>query len=137
MVTKTSTSSLRKPETMTPSTGQVTQQDILWDQQPRTTSDVDRDGWLALVRFHVYRHPEVEELYVSVDTEPVIDYWIVIPHRDIDLVERIVEDQQRKIVRLFAGTSAPPFSLDFHICYREGRVARNLIPSNGMLIPRF
>ena len=131
MVTQTATARLRESTTGQDAT------DELWEQEAQALSDVVADGWLTRIRTHVYNHPEVEELFVSIDAEPVVDYWIVIPRRDIGLVERLVEDQQKKILRLFAGTANPPFQLDFHIYYREGRVAKDLIPSNGIRIPRF
>ena len=107
------------------------------EAENQTVSDVVTDGWLGKIRSEVYKHPQVEELYVSISNELLVDYWIVIPHRDIALVRTLVEDQRQNIIGLFARTPNPPFQVDFHICYREGRPARELVPSDATLIPKF
>lgn len=105
--------------------------------QALSQSHQGNDGWLALIKQCVYvNHPRVEDVYVSIGDEGLVDYWIVIPTRDVALVRRLIEDQQQNIIRLFARTPNPPFQLDFHIIYREGREVSDLVPSGAIRIPR-
>jgi len=94
-------------------------------------------GWMAKIRQETYKNPKVESLYTTLDDEARVDYWIVIPHRDIELVRELIKDQQKHVIDLFAGTDHPPFQLDFHIVYREGRDARDLVPDKAIEIPNF
>ena len=111
-------------------------QSFVWEEL--RLSDPINEGWMTRIIAEVYKHPQVEALYVSIDDrEPLVDYWIVIERRDISLVRSLIEDQQKNIVNLFAQTAHPPFQLDFHICYREGRDAGSLVPDNSIYIPRF
>lgn len=105
--------------------------------QPHVNSeDSDTYGWLRLVRDAVYVHDEVQALYISLGDEMVIDYWILIPSRDISLVRAIIKQQQEKIVKLFAMTPDPPFQLDYHIIYLNGRDAAELVPSDAIPISK-
>lgn len=99
--------------------------------------DSNEGGLMATIRGEVYKHTDVESVYMSINTEPLVDYWIVIEHRDIALVRTLVEDQQRNIINLFTGTENPPIQIDFHIIYREGREVSELVPTNAFLIPKF
>ena len=102
------------------------------DQQ--TVSDFEGAGWLAKVK-SVYRHSEVESIFVSINADMVVDYWIVIPHRDLSLVRMLVEEQQRDVIDLFAQTENPPFQVDFHICYREGQDhLSSLVPDQAIYL---
>lgn len=93
---------------------------------------------MATIREVVYKHRGVTAAYMSISTEPLVDYWIVIEHRDIALVRTLIEDQQENIIDLFAGTENPPIQqIDFHIIYREGREVSELVPSNAFPIPKF
>lgn len=98
--------------------------------------DSDTYGWLRLVRDAVYEHGEVQFLYISLGDDMVVDYWILIPSRDITLVRAIVEQQQERIIKLFAMTQDPPFQLDYHIVYLNGREPAELVPSDAIPIPK-
>ncbi|MCH8185540.1 MAG: hypothetical protein IH862_05510, partial [Chloroflexi bacterium] len=97
-----------------------------------SVSDNDNAGWLSLIRTTVYSNPGVVSLYVSFGEERLVDYWILIPHRDTELVRELVRNQHKNIVSLFAQTSHPPFQLDFHIIYREGRDDLSLVPGGAI-----
>lgn len=114
-----------------------TQQIFSVEDQERTVLDSNDGGLMATIREHVYEHPGVESVYMSISTEPMVDYWIFIEHRDIALVRTLVEDQHKNIIGLFTGTENPPIQIDFHIIYREGREVSELVPSNAFLIPKF
>lgn len=103
----------------------------------RDISNSQDAGWLAKIRQETYKNPKVESFYITIDDEALFDYWIVIPHRDIELVRELIKDQQKHVIDLFAGTDHPPFQLDFHIVYREGRDARDLVPDKAIEIPNF
>ena len=105
-----------------------------WEESSPPTSSQE---WLSKIRTEVYKHKEVEALYVSIGEEGLVDYWIVIPQRDITLVRTLVECQQKDIVALFVREHGAPFQLDFHIIYREGREVENLVPSDAIEIPDF
>lgn len=109
-----------------------------WEEsRPSTTTASHREGWLARVRTAVYRYKDVEDLYVSVGQDPVVDYWIVIPKRDISLVRRLMDAQQKYIIPLFTSGEEAPFQLDFHIVYREGRDISILVPTDAIHVPRY
>lgn len=103
----------------------------------RDISNSQDAGWMAKIRQEAYKNPKVESFYITIDDEALFDYWIVIPHRDIELVRELIKDQQTNVIDLFAGTDHPPFQLDFHIVYREGRDARDLVPDKAIEIPNF
>ena len=106
-------------------------------EEDTTRSDSWNDGWLATIRRELHEHGRFEHLYVSIGDEGMVDYWVVIPDRDLDLVRRLVEEQH-KIVRLFgSGQQRPPFNLDFHIVYGKGRDAKTLVPSDAFRVPDF
>jgi len=107
-----------------------------WQQEEFSMSDPSEESWLSRIRKEVYKHSEVEDLYISIG-EVLVDYWIIIPRRDIILVRSLIEDQHQKIINLFAKTDHPPFQLDFHICYRQGRNARELVPTDSIQVPKF
>lgn len=93
--------------------------------------------WLSKIRREVYAHREVEDLYVSIGDEELVDYWIIIPQRDLELVGRLIEDQYARIIIPFAETGRPPFGLDFHIIYLEGRDPEDLVPRRAIRVPNF
>ena len=98
-------------------------------------SDLVSQGWLAVIGAVAYRHADVQDVFVSVD-ESGVDYWIVIPRRDINLVRALVRSQQKDVIELFAKTKNPPFQIDFHISYAEGRKSSEVVPSEVIRIPR-
>ncbi len=69
----------------------------------------------------------MEHLFVSRDREEV-DYWVVIPERNIETV-RVLVKQQQAIIRLFMATANSPLQVDSHIVYCEGRDATELVPN--------
>lgn len=113
---------------------------ILWSQDDSYhPSYSDTDGWLSLIRSKVYSHREVEAVYVSLNVteERLLDYWIIIPHRDVEVIRQLIRAQHRDLIRLFAQTANPPFQLDFHIIYAEGRDAQGLVPTDAVYVPNF
>ena len=101
--------------------------------QEEMSDNVD-NGWLRFIAKRVYAHPAVEQLFVSIDDEDV-NYWLVIPERDIETVRALVREQH-SIVCLFTDVPNPPFQLDFHIIYREGHEAQALVPSDAKRIQK-
>ena len=93
-------------------------------------------GWLTRIRTEVFEEEQIEDLYVTIGDDSTVDYWIVIEHRDLPLVRRIIERQHESILKLFTKTENPPFQLDFHICYREGRDAREIVPDRAIRLER-
>ena len=103
---------------------------------PEQISDSQSHSWLNRISKTVYANPAVEALFVSRGEEAVRDYWVVIPERDIALVRELIDDQQEKVLSLFAQTENVPFQLDFHIVYRNGRDINELIPSTAISVPK-
>lgn len=98
-------------------------------------NDSSDSGLLTRIRGAVYtEHPEIQAAWFSISDERLADYWIVIPERDVALVRRLLEEQQQKVIRLFANTANPPFQLDCHIVYGVGRDASSLVPSGATRI---
>ena len=106
------------------------------DPMADSVSDSMTDSWISKIRDAVYGHSQVEDLYIALGSDPVIDYWIIIPERDTDLVRSLVQSQYNEVISLFASTISQPLNLDFHICYRDGRDAKNLVPLDVAHIPR-
>ena len=106
------------------------------EQEDVDISDSLSAGWLTTIRAEVFKHTEVEDLYVSIGDDLIVDYWIIIPHRDIGVVRTLIKSQQKNIIGLFATADKPPFQLDFHIIYRAGRASRELVPSDAFRVPQ-
>lgn len=102
-----------------------------------SVSHQNESGWMVRIRQIVFQHSEVKDLFISIGDDRMVDYWIVIPHRDIAVVRELVKKQQDKVIALFAQTGHPPFQVDFHIIYQDGRDALTLVPSEAIRIPNF
>jgi hypothetical protein len=92
------------------------------------------DGWISYVQKELYLEPTVESVHVGID-EGTVDFWIVIPKRDIEVVKRIADTQSR-IMDVFGRTEKPSFFMDFHIIYRNGHDEGEWIPKRTIRLPR-
>lgn len=113
------------------------------DQQTGITKDETKgmfssnqqvDGWIPRIQEELYLEPSVESVYVSIE-EGNVDFWVVIPKRDIQTVRRIAESQTR-IMDMFCGTDKPMFFIDFHVIYRNGHDEEELIPKLAIRLPK-
>ncbi len=113
------------------------------DQQTGITEDETRemvgsnqqvDGWISRIREQLYLEPSVESVYMSIE-EANIDFWVVIPKWDIDVVHHIAESQAR-IMDMFGQTEKPLFFIDFHVIYRNGHDESELIPTLAIRLPK-
>lgn len=113
------------------------------DQQTGITEDETKgmfssnqqvDGWIPRIQEELYLEPSVESVYVSIE-EGNVDFWVVIPKRDIQTVRRIAESQTR-IMDMFCGTDKPMFFIDFHVIYRNGHDEEELIPKLAIRLPK-
>jgi len=92
------------------------------------------DSWLSLIREHLYSNPCVEDIFVNIEGGDV-DVWVVIPERDLTILDQIVEKEGELFEMLVSGES-PPFLVDFHIIYRRGRKIEELAPTKAIRLPR-
>ena len=106
------------------------------EQQTFSAQDVEESnsfvhGVGELIRRTVNSHEGVEGIYGSVDGD-VIHLWTLIEQRDLDLVRALIRDFRERIVDLFDNTEHPPYELDFHIYYLEGKEPRDLLPDSAV-----
>ncbi len=98
------------------------------------SSDQYVDGWLARIREELYSNPSVEDIFVDIEDNDV-DIWVVIPERDLGILDQIVKAEGKLFDTLVSGES-PPFLIDFHIIYRCGRNIEDLAPTRAIRLPR-
>ena len=89
---------------------------------------------MAFVKEEMYSISGIESIYVSIDGESV-DIWILIPERDIDLVQRIIEKENRIIDR-FINEGQTKYLFDFHVLYQCHATESELVPANSVKIPK-
>jgi hypothetical protein len=89
---------------------------------------------MAFVKEEMYSISGIESIYVSIDGESV-DIWILIPERDIDLVQRIIEKENRIIDR-FINEGQTKYLFDFHVLYKCQATESELVPANSIKIPK-
>jgi hypothetical protein len=89
---------------------------------------------MAFVKEEMYSISGIESIYVSIDGESV-DIWILIPERDIDLVQRIIEKENRIIDR-FINEGQTQYLFDFHVLYQCQATESELVPTNSIKIPK-
>ena len=92
------------------------------------------DGWLSLIREHLYSNASVEDIFVDIEDDDV-DIWVVIPEHDLAILHQIVEVEGELFDTLVSGEN-PPFFVDFHIIYRRGRKIEELAPTKAIRLPR-
>jgi len=92
------------------------------------------DGWLARIREELYSNPTVEDIFVSIEANNV-DVWVVIPERDIAVLDQLA-DIEWEIIEMFVSGEHPVFLIDFHIIYRCGRNVEDLAPTRAIRLPR-
>ena len=85
---------------------------------------------MAFVKEEMYSISGIESIYVSIDGES-LDIWILIPERDIDLVQRIIEKENR-IVDRFIDEGQTKYLFDFHVLYQCQATESELVPANSM-----
>lgn len=125
-----------------PRSSQIPQTPNLWQAMPHVItqnaeligySNQSADGLIRYVRDEIYSIQSIESLYIDIK-EGNIDIWVVIPKRDIAVVRQIAEGKGR-IIRLFASSEHPPFTLDFHVIYRDGRNEEDLLTKQAIRVP--
>ncbi len=106
--------------------------------EQETFSDQDAEesnsfvhGVAELVRRTVHSHQGVEGIYGSADGD-IIHFWTLIERRNLDLVRALIRDFQERVIDLFVNTEHPPYELDFHIYYLEGKDPRDLLPDSAV-----
>lgn len=92
------------------------------------------DEWISRIREELYLEPSVESVYMSIE-EGNVDFWVVIPKRDIEVVRHIAESQAR-IMDIFGRTEKPIFFMDFHVIYRNGHGEEELVPKRAIRLPK-
>ena len=98
------------------------------------SSSQDVNGWLSLIKEELYANPSVEDIFVSIEGSD-IDVWVVIPERDLAILDQIVEREWELLKTLVSGES-PPFLIDFHVIYRCNRNVEDLAPTRTIRLPR-
>lgn len=117
----------------TPSSWEAMSHIITQNAEVIAYSDQSADGLIRYVRDELYSVQSIESIYVDIK-EGNIDIWVVIPKRDIAVVRQIAEAKGR-ILRLFASAEHPPFTLDFHVVYRDGRNEEDLLTKQAIRVP--
>ncbi len=97
-------------------------------------SDQTINGWLALVREQLYSNPSVEDIFVSIEGSDV-DVWVVIPERDLVVLDQLADTEWGLLEMLVSGEH-PPFLIDFHVIYRCGRNIEDLAPTKAIKLRR-
>lgn len=97
-------------------------------------SDQCVDGWLALIRKELYANPSVEDIFISIEDSDV-DVWVVLPKRDLAILRQLASIEW-KMLKIFVSGEHPPFLIDFHVVYRCGRNADDLVPTKTIRLPR-
>ena len=98
------------------------------------SSDQCADGWLSRIREELYSIPSVEDIFVSIEDSDV-DVWVVIPERDLAVLHQLASIEW-KMLKIFVSGAHPPFLIDFHVIYRCGRNADDLVPTRTIRLPR-
>ena len=83
---------------------------------------------------NLYAISRVETVFISLETE-YIDVWIVIPKRDVQIMEQIFE-VDKEIVGKFSLTKRSPLFFDFHVVYRDGSDEKELVSDKAVLLPK-
>lgn len=86
------------------------------------------------LRQKLYSIPGVESVYVSLERD-YIDVWIMIPQRDVQIMEQtsIVNGE---IIEMFSLGKRSPLLFDFHVIYRNGRDEKDLVSDEAILLPK-
>ena len=92
------------------------------------------DGWISRIREELYSSPAIEDIFVSIEDNNV-DVWVVIPERDIAVLDQLANIEW-KLLEIFVSGENPPFLVDFHIIYRCGRKVEDLAPTRAIRLPR-
>jgi hypothetical protein len=92
------------------------------------------NGWLSFIKEELYSNPSVEDIFVDIEGGDV-DVWVVIPERDLTILDQIVEAEGELFDTLVSGES-PPFLIEFHVIYRCGRNVEELAPTKAIRLPR-
>ncbi len=92
------------------------------------------DGWLSLIREELYANPSVEDIFVSIEGSDV-DVWVVIPERDLVVLDQLVDTEWGLLEMLVSGEH-PAFFIDFHVIYRCGRNIEDLAPTKAIKLRR-
>ncbi len=105
-------------------------------REPLPTTLVNNivNGWLSLIKEEIYSNPSVEDIFVSIEDSDV-DVWVVIPERDLAVLHQLASIEW-KMLKIFVSGAHPPFLIDFHVIYRCGRNADDLVPTRTIRLPR-
>jgi len=92
------------------------------------------NGWISYIREQFYSVPDTEAVYYTIDDKDV-DFWVLIPKRDFNLLRRLVELEMR-VLDTFSYGNEPLYRLEFHITYRNRAYEGNIVPSKAIRLPR-
>jgi len=92
------------------------------------------DGWISRIREELYSNSSVEDIFVSIEDTDV-DVWVVIPERDLAVLDQLADIEWELLEMLVCGEH-PPFLIDFHVIYRCGRNVEQLAPTRAIRLPR-
>ena len=128
------TNKTRLVDALSPVSSEVESDVTVFDTEGTVHSDQSANGWISRIRDDLYSISSMESIYISIEGEEV-DIWVIIPKRDIGIVRQIAECQGR-FLKMLTLDAHSPFSLDFHVVYREGRSEGDLLPTRAFCIPR-
>ena len=97
-------------------------------------SDQSVNGWIALIKQELYSVSLVEDIFIGIEDSDV-DVWVVIPERDIAALTQL-SNIEWELLKMFVSGEHPVFLIDFHIVYRCGRNAEDLVPTRTIRLPR-
>jgi len=107
---------------------EITDMDLSWASQFVRT----KDECIAFVKEEMYSISEIKSIYISIDGES-IDIWILIPDRNINLIDRIIE-KENKIIDRFIHDGQTKYLFEFHVLYMCQTDESEITPSNSIKI---
>ncbi|GEM_PF-1945782 len=93
-----------------------------------------KDECIALVKEEMFSILGVNSFYVSIDEESV-DVWILIPDRDTNLINRII-DKENMIIDRFITDGQTKYLFEFHVLYQCQANEAEIIPTSSIKISK-
>lgn len=112
----------------------TTMVNILQEITVLTLSGQSKNDWISYIREEFYSFPQVDAIYVTIDDRDV-DIWLLIPHRDINLVRQLIE-KEMKIFERFSDAEEPIFLIEFHVVYGNNSDENQLVPQKAIKLPK-
>ena len=104
-------------------------------QETTTSAFIEtHSGWVSYIKDLFYSVPETEAIYFTIDDKDV-DFWILIPMRNFNLLCRLVELEMVVLDNFSYGDSSL-YRLEFHFVYRDGADAQCIIPPKALPLRR-